>query len=181
MKSILNTEKSVHNQTDNFHIIRIINNFLNDSNNFFLKYPGQPESIRQLSQKLLPTTIPTVRNSTLFRHKSKRGTKERKTTVEIAVFFDSAAYRIFAPHFNYDNNKIRDMLLAYINGVISSNFKEYFIAHIGVFFIGSIIVSPSIIGYTDRFNHRLYGNHEDTANRSAALLWREEFAARFVL
>lgn len=86
-----------------------------------MKY-GQPESIRQLSQKIY--AHPNALNSTFSKRrlgrKSKRGTKERKTTVEIAVFFDSAAYRIFGPHFNYDTNKIRDMLLAYINGVINN-------------------------------------------------------------
>lgn len=121
LKSILNDKSSVPNSTENLHIVKIIDNFFNESNNFFVNYPGQPESIRQLSQKLVSTTTPAVRNSTFFKRrvgrKSKRGTKERKTTVEIAVFFDSAAYRIFAPHYHYDNNKIRDMILAYINGV----------------------------------------------------------------
>lgn len=38
-------------------------------------------------------------------------------TVELALFFDEAAYKIFAPHLNYDDNRIQDMLLAYMNGV----------------------------------------------------------------
>lgn len=117
---------------------------INDStNNFFMKFPGQTESIRQLSSKLLATPTPKVRNSTFKAHstghKTKRGTKERKTTVEIAVFFDSAAFRIFAPHFNYDNNKIRDMLLAYINGVI--------------IYIPKIIQTYPIKNIFYRFNH----------------------------
>lgn len=41
-------------------------------------------------------------------------------TVELAMFFDQAAYGIFAPFMNYDTGKLRDMLLAYLNGVISS-------------------------------------------------------------
>lgn len=129
LKSILkNTERSFpKNQTEKYHIVKIVDNSLNESNNFFLKYPGQPESVRQLSQKLFATTtIPVpARNSTSVSYKRKRSTKERKTTVEIAVFFDSAAYRIFAPHFDYDSIKIRDMLLAYINGVISMKFNEF--------------------------------------------------------
>lgn len=122
LKTILNAENSSQISSENLHIVKIIDNYVSDSYNFFVKYPGQPESIRVLSQKLLATPVNKARNSTIFKQrvsrKSKRSTKERKTTVEIAVFFDAAAYRIFAPHFNYDNNKIRDMLLAYINGVI---------------------------------------------------------------
>ncbi|XP_074036827.1 A disintegrin and metalloproteinase with thrombospondin motifs adt-2 isoform X2 [Leptinotarsa decemlineata] len=38
-------------------------------------------------------------------------------TVELALFFDEAAYRIFAPHFGNDDKKLQDMLLAYMNGV----------------------------------------------------------------
>lgn len=40
-----------------------------------------------------------------------------KLTVEVALFFDEVGYSIFAPYFNYDTEKIRDMLLAYLNGV----------------------------------------------------------------
>ncbi|KAK2583028.1 hypothetical protein KPH14_009070 [Odynerus spinipes] len=38
-------------------------------------------------------------------------------TVELAVFFDEAGYNTFAPFLDKDDEKIRDMLLAYINGV----------------------------------------------------------------
>lgn len=38
-------------------------------------------------------------------------------TAELALFFDAEAYRIFSPYFNYDNSKLRDMILAYMNGV----------------------------------------------------------------
>ncbi|KAL3288423.1 hypothetical protein HHI36_002869, partial [Cryptolaemus montrouzieri] len=38
-------------------------------------------------------------------------------TLEVAMFFDEAAYRIFAPFMEYDINKLQDMLLAYLNGV----------------------------------------------------------------
>lgn len=38
-------------------------------------------------------------------------------TLELAVFFDEAAYKIFENHFNRDERKIQDMLLAYMNGV----------------------------------------------------------------
>lgn len=38
-------------------------------------------------------------------------------TVELALFFDEAAYKIFAPYFDYNDKKLQNMLLAYINGV----------------------------------------------------------------
>ncbi|CAG9829104.1 unnamed protein product [Diabrotica balteata] len=38
-------------------------------------------------------------------------------TLELAMFFDEAAYKIFAPYFNYDDKKLQDMLLAYMNAV----------------------------------------------------------------
>lgn len=38
-------------------------------------------------------------------------------TIEIALFLDEAAYKIFHPFFNYNEADLRDMLLAYINGV----------------------------------------------------------------
>ncbi|XP_014474312.1 PREDICTED: A disintegrin and metalloproteinase with thrombospondin motifs 14 [Dinoponera quadriceps] len=38
-------------------------------------------------------------------------------TLELAVFFDEAAYRLFSPFLDEDDRKIRDMLLAYVNGI----------------------------------------------------------------
>ncbi|KAF5301353.1 hypothetical protein FQA39_LY10751 [Lamprigera yunnana] len=38
-------------------------------------------------------------------------------TAELALFFDAAAYKIFAPYFDYDQTKLMEMLLVYINGV----------------------------------------------------------------
>lgn len=45
-------------------------------------------------------------------------------TVELALFFDEAAYKIFSPHFNNDDKKLQDMILAYMNGV-SYIFAEF--------------------------------------------------------
>ncbi|XP_043278023.1 A disintegrin and metalloproteinase with thrombospondin motifs adt-1-like [Venturia canescens] len=39
------------------------------------------------------------------------------TTIELALFFDKAGYNLFYPFFDKSELKIRDMLLAYINGV----------------------------------------------------------------
>lgn len=38
-------------------------------------------------------------------------------TLEVGLFFDEAAYKIFAPYLNYDDSKLQDMILAYLNGV----------------------------------------------------------------
>ncbi|XP_038208289.1 A disintegrin and metalloproteinase with thrombospondin motifs adt-2-like isoform X1 [Zerene cesonia] len=38
-------------------------------------------------------------------------------TIEIALFLDQSAYKIFHPYLNYNEVDLRDMLLAYINGV----------------------------------------------------------------
>ncbi|XP_067002114.1 A disintegrin and metalloproteinase with thrombospondin motifs adt-1-like [Anabrus simplex] len=49
----------------------------------------------------------------IFRTKRAAG----KYTVETALFFDAEGYKIFAPYFNNDEKQIRDMLLAYMNGI----------------------------------------------------------------
>ena len=49
--------------------------------------------------------------------RSGRGREDNDLTIELAVFFDEAAYNIFSPFFNRNEMRIRDMLLAYINGV----------------------------------------------------------------
>jgi hypothetical protein len=41
----------------------------------------------------------------------------KSPTIELALFFDAAGYQLFMPYFNGDNAKLRDMLLAYMNGV----------------------------------------------------------------
>jgi hypothetical protein len=47
--------------------------------------------------------------------RSTRATKN--PTIELALFFDAAGYQLFAPYFSGDDAKLRDMLLAYMNGV----------------------------------------------------------------
>lgn len=41
----------------------------------------------------------------------------RKLTIELGLFFDEAAYRIFAPHFEYDDLQLKDFILAYVNAI----------------------------------------------------------------
>lgn len=57
--------------------------------------------------KLRGTTYP---EASVYSSKSR-------LTLEIAVFFDEAAYKIFSPHLSRDDNKLQDMVLAYMNGV----------------------------------------------------------------
>lgn len=42
-----------------------------------------------------------------------------RPTIELGVFFDAAAYRVFAPHYDDDPERLRDMILAYVNAVQS--------------------------------------------------------------
>ncbi|XP_011314906.1 A disintegrin and metalloproteinase with thrombospondin motifs 18 [Fopius arisanus] len=48
--------------------------------------------------------------------RSKRGSSQ-ELTIELAVFFDDPGYKLFAPFFNSDEGKMRDMLLAYVNAI----------------------------------------------------------------
>jgi hypothetical protein len=48
-------------------------------------------------------------------YRSTRATK--RPTIELALFFDAAGYQLFMPYFSGDDAKLRDMLLAYLNGV----------------------------------------------------------------
>nr|XP_029709746.1 A disintegrin and metalloproteinase with thrombospondin motifs adt-2-like [Aedes albopictus] len=41
----------------------------------------------------------------------------RKLTIELGLFFDEAAYRIFSPHFDSDDLKLKDFILAYVNAI----------------------------------------------------------------
>uniref|UniRef100_A0A1B0DIF9 Uncharacterized protein n=1 Tax=Phlebotomus papatasi TaxID=29031 RepID=A0A1B0DIF9_PHLPP len=45
------------------------------------------------------------------------GFRDLKNTVELGVFFDEPAYRVFAPFFKYDSKKLKNMILAYLNAV----------------------------------------------------------------
>lgn len=56
----------------------------------------------------------TVRDLNIEAVTNKRGSR---LTIEVALFFDEAAYRIFAPYMEYDDVKLQDMILAYLNGV----------------------------------------------------------------
>lgn len=47
----------------------------------------------------------------------KTSSRLKGLTLELALFFDEAAYKIFAPYMDNNEKKIQDMLLAYVNGV----------------------------------------------------------------
>lgn len=55
-----------------------------------------------------------------------RSTPANKTpTIELALFFDAAGYQLFMPYFSGDEAKLRDMLLAYMNGVWCMEHRKY--------------------------------------------------------
>lgn len=49
--------------------------------------------------------------------RAERGRVGKSLTLELAVFFDEAGYKLFSPYMDNDERKMRDMLLAYVNGV----------------------------------------------------------------
>lgn len=55
--------------------------------------------------------------STVYAENDFRLNRARRPNIEVACFFDEAAYRTFAPYFKGNNNNLRDMILAYMNGI----------------------------------------------------------------
>lgn len=69
---------------------------------------------------VLPTKFDSIaRQKRTTRKRTNRSTKELRLTVEVGVFFDAAAYKVFAPFYNYDDDQLTDMILGYMNGVQS--------------------------------------------------------------
>lgn len=60
---------------------------------------------------------PRYSNNPSNKKPKRRAAAKEKLTLELAVFFDEAAYRLFSPFLDEDDEKIRDMLLAYVNGI----------------------------------------------------------------
>lgn len=65
--------------------------------------------------------IPTIETQRIGRHSRRKRspTPNVRPTIELGVFFDAAAYRVFAPHYDDDPERLRDMILAYVNAVQS--------------------------------------------------------------
>lgn len=99
------------------------------TSNFKLKTGERlPHIIRRANHALNPFTdddinldftydYETHNGDKLYNQRRKRGARKNKMTIEAALFLDEPAYKIFAPFFDYDDEKLRDMLLAYVNGV----------------------------------------------------------------
>lgn len=51
--------------------------------------------------------------------KQSRGVVYDQITVELGLFFDEAFYKFFAPFFDHDDEKLRNFILSYINGMQS--------------------------------------------------------------
>ncbi|XP_066594955.1 A disintegrin and metalloproteinase with thrombospondin motifs adt-2 [Prorops nasuta] len=58
----------------------------------------------------------SIYNDFIHQSMRKRELNER-LTLELAIFFDEAAYELYSPFMNRKDEEIRDMLLAYVNGV----------------------------------------------------------------
>ena len=54
-----------------------------------------------------------------FQSKRQRGVVYNQPTVELGLFFDEAFYKFFAPFFGYDQQKLRNFILSYVNGMQS--------------------------------------------------------------
>lgn len=99
---------------------------LNDNNNrLILKNNETPHIIKRSyisstishyfrSKKSYPVFM-NAYNEIIDKKLRRQVTNE--VTIELAVFFDEPGYKLFLPFFNRDEMKMRDMLLAYINGV----------------------------------------------------------------
>ncbi|XP_067204170.1 A disintegrin and metalloproteinase with thrombospondin motifs adt-2-like isoform X2 [Linepithema humile] len=76
---------------------------------------GRPHLIKRTSRL---SAGPNFRKFDNFKIKRRhvRNTQE-KLTIELAVFFDEAAYRTFMPLLDKDEEKLRMMILAYVNNV----------------------------------------------------------------
>lgn len=75
------------------------------------------------TRRVLPTSfgddsLPYRIEKEMLEKREMSSKRASRLTLEVAVFFDEAGYKIFAPYLHYDNNKVVDMLLAYMNGVI---------------------------------------------------------------
>lgn len=84
-------------------------------NNVTEKYP---HIVRRAFLNSQDNFSATVRLPEKYSSALKVNTKRiGRLTAEVALFFDEAGYRIFAPYFDYDSEKLKNMLLAYLNGV----------------------------------------------------------------
>lgn len=75
------------------------------------------EQIYDINKESLSTFNKGKRDFFHFQTEAARGKPVGGLQLELALFFDEAAYKIFAPYLNYDDKKLQDLLLAYINGV----------------------------------------------------------------
>ncbi|XP_076656979.1 ADAMTS metallopeptidase stall [Halictus rubicundus] len=74
------------------------------------------EELRELRGNRLDNFINTVLAEEDLQ-KLGRDKFEKALTLELAVFFDEPGYNLFAPFFDRNDQEIRDMMLAYVNGV----------------------------------------------------------------
>lgn len=61
--------------------------------------------------------FPIFKKENIKRNDGIHSTPSSGLTLEVALFFDAAAYKTFAPHLSYNDEALIDMLLAYLNAV----------------------------------------------------------------
>lgn len=101
-------------------------------------------------------------------------------TAEIALFFDEAGYNIFAPYLDYDDKKLHDMLLAYVNGVTNKKLACVQI-HFPIAILGASVVSPSDCRDIAGIKLGTHGHYEEAAFKNAPLRRRTFKTTRFLL
>lgn len=99
---------------------------ISSNENERLKYQTTPHVVKRASldsdaflEDYFSLSKDALLSESSDRNYSKVRGSERTSglTLEVAIFFDEAAYKIFSPYMNYDDMKLQDMILAYMNGV----------------------------------------------------------------
>lgn len=100
-------------------------------------------------------------------HRYKRQERRSSTyTIEVAMFFDEAGYKIFAPYLNNNDKEMRDMLLAYMNGVKDTFVRDTLFIRLfstSVIFLGASPLSSSEFRRFNRIDSCPFGYHENAA------------------
>nr|XP_012219522.1 PREDICTED: A disintegrin and metalloproteinase with thrombospondin motifs 19-like [Linepithema humile] len=77
---------------------------------------GKPHLIKRSLQHFVNSTF--LGNSGNLKQKRRHAQNtEQKLTVKLAVFFDKAAYNTFMPFLNNDTEKLRNVILVYVNRI----------------------------------------------------------------
>ncbi|XP_039276026.1 uncharacterized protein LOC120349628 [Nilaparvata lugens] len=79
--------------------------------------PMRPRLFSTDSVQLLPA-LPDHRNDEPTDNLVRNVRSDQRLTLETALFFDEAGYKLFSPYFENNDDKLKNMLLAYLNGLL---------------------------------------------------------------